>query len=334
MKHQLFEFALGDLALQSGEVLPDAKIVCKTYGRINERGDNVIVYPTWFNGQHTDNEWLIGEEMALNPNEYFIVVPNMFGNGLSTSPSNRPDLTKGRAFPLVTPYDNVKAQHRLLTEKLGASKVALATGWSMGAQQAYHWGALFPDMVERLMPFCGSARTAEHNWVFLDGVRAVLSLGKTSSERDEAASRAAGRVYAGWAFSQSFYREQLWVALGFASVEEFVSDFWDGFFVKKNPLDLLAMINTWQNADISNNERYNGDLNLALSSITARTVVMPSRTDLYFTADDSRLEVPRLANGQLLEIDSAWGHAAGVGLNKDDSRFINSVLRKLLADEI
>jgi homoserine O-acetyltransferase len=334
MTLQHSEFALGDLALQCGEVLPDAKIVYKTYGSLNEKGDNAIVYPTWFSGQHTDNEWLIGEEMALNPNKYFIVVPNMFGNGLSTSPSNRPDLTTGREFPLVTPYDNVKAQHRLLTEKLGVSTVALATGWSMGAQQAYHWGALFPDMVERLMPFCGSARTADHNWVFLDGVRAVLWLAANSEESDEAALRAAGRVYAGWAFSQSFYREQLWASLGFPSLEDFISGFWDGFFVKRNRLDLLAMINTWQNADISNNQDYRGDLKLALSSITAKTVVMPSRTDLYFKADDSRLEVPHLQNGQLLEIDTVWGHAAGVGLNKDDSSFINSVLRKLLSDEI
>jgi len=334
MKHQLAEFELGDFALQCGALLPDAKIVYKTFGSLNDRRDNAVVYPTWFNGQHTDNEWLIGEEMALDPSRYFIVVPNMFGNGLSTSPSNRPDLVIGSGYPLVTVYDNVVAQHRLLTEKLGVSEIALATGWSMGAQQAYHWGALYPDLVKRLMPFCGSARTAEHNRVFLDGVKAVLSLGMAVDERSERSLRAAGRVYAGWAFSQSFYRQNLWSTLGFSSVEEFIAAFWDGFFVKKDRLDLLGMIDTWQNADISNNEIYKGDLTFALRSIKAKTVVMPSRTDLYFTADDSRLEVPHLTDGRLKEIDSVWGHAAGVGLNRDDSLFINVALRDLLACEV
>lgn len=36
------------------------------------------------------------------------------------------------------------------------------------------WGALFPDMVERIAPFCGSARTSPHNFVFLEGPKNAL----------------------------------------------------------------------------------------------------------------------------------------------------------------
>ena len=45
----------------------------------------------------------------------------------------------------------------------------------MGAQQTYQWGSLYPDMVERIAPFCGSAKTAPHNFVFLEGVKAALT---------------------------------------------------------------------------------------------------------------------------------------------------------------
>jgi len=326
------EYHLGDLKLQSGEILPDAKIVYKTHGALSARRDNAVIYPTWFNGQHTDNEWLIGEEMALNPAKYFIVVPNMLGNGLSTSPSNRPDLVKS-GYPLVSVYDNVMAQRRLLTEKFGVDEVALAIGWSMGAQQAYHWGALFPNNVHRLMPICGSAKTASHNWVFLEGVKSVLTSAENCAIGDNAALRAAGRVYAGWAFSQAFYRRQLWATLGFSSLEEFIANFWDGFFVEKNRLDLLAMIATWQNSDISQNSLYEGNLVHALGSIRAKTVVMPSITDLYFTAEDSELELPHIPGALFKPIDSVWGHAAGVGLNKQDSKFINAAIKGLLDDE-
>ncbi len=86
-------FELGDFALQDGATLRGAKLAYKTHGRLNEERSNAIVYPTWYSGPHWENEWLIGEGMALDPNEYFIIVPNMLGNGLSSSPSNTPPPT-------------------------------------------------------------------------------------------------------------------------------------------------------------------------------------------------------------------------------------------------
>ena len=79
-------FELGDVALQSGMTLRGAKLAYKSYGELNDRRDNAIVFPTFFSGKHTDNEPMVGEGMALDPREYFIVVPNLFGNGLSSSP--------------------------------------------------------------------------------------------------------------------------------------------------------------------------------------------------------------------------------------------------------
>src|SRR5580704_15672009 len=105
----------GDVTLQSGAVLGSATLAYATYGTLNETRDNVIVYPTFFCGSHADNEWLIGEGRALDPRHYFIVVPNLLGNGISASPSNSVT-SAGPNFPIVSIYDNVKLQHRLLTE--------------------------------------------------------------------------------------------------------------------------------------------------------------------------------------------------------------------------
>src|SRR6516162_4605638 len=166
---------LGDVRLQRGATLRDCKLAYKTLGKLNAAKDNAIVYPTWYSGQHYDNEWLVGSGMALDPANYFIIIPNMLGNGLSSSPSNTPEPYNGSRFPLVTACDNVRVQHRLVTEKFGIKKVALVTGWSMGALQTFHWGALYPDMVERIAPFCGSAKCSRHNFVFLEGVKAALT---------------------------------------------------------------------------------------------------------------------------------------------------------------
>ena len=49
-------FDCGDIPLQRGGTLKDAKIVYKTFGTISPRRDNVIVYPTSYSAHHTDIE--------------------------------------------------------------------------------------------------------------------------------------------------------------------------------------------------------------------------------------------------------------------------------------
>ncbi|WP_223164064.1 alpha/beta fold hydrolase [Nocardioides mesophilus] len=287
MDYDIFE--LDDVRLSTGQTLRDAKLAYKTYGTLNEDKSNAIVYPTWYSGQHPDNEWLIGEGMALDPAKYFIIVPNMLGNGLSSSPSNTPAPHDGPRFPHVTFYDQVEQQHRLVTEQFGIEKLALVTGWSMGAGQTYQWAVSYPDMVERALPFCGSSKTSEHNIVFLEAVKyaiytdAAWQDGLYTNEPVKGL-RAVGRVYAGWGLSQAFYWQKLYAQAPFdyASLEDFLIGFWEGFFLVKDANNLLAMAWTWQNGNIGNTPGFDGDHERALASIKAKMIVMPGEKDLYF----------------------------------------------------
>lgn len=330
-------YDLGDVALQSGLTIRDAKLAYKTFGTLNAAKDNVIVYPTWYSGQHYDNEWLIGKDMALDPDKYFIIIPNMLGNGLSSSPSNTPAPYNKARFPNVTLYDNIMLQHRLVTELFGIEKIALVTGWSMGAQQTYQWGASFPEMVERIAPFCGSAKTSIHNFVFLEGVKSALTADAawTQGWYDEPPAkglRAMARVYAGWGFSQAFYRQKLYLTCGYSSLEDFLVAFWEGFFLNRDANNLLAMLWTWQYGDISANPKYNGDFEKALGAITCKAMVMPGQTDLYFPPEDNEYEASCMPNAEFRPIPSVWGHfAGGPGLNPVDVKFIDDSLKELLA---
>ncbi|MDS1136265.1 alpha/beta fold hydrolase [Nitratireductor indicus] len=336
--HEIFD--LGDFTLQGGATLRDCRLAYKSFGKLNAKRDNVIVYPTWYSGQHVDNEWLVGKGMALDPDKYFIVIPNMLGNGLSSSPSNTPEPYNASRFPNVTAYDNVRAQHKLMTEKFGVKTIKLVTGWSMGALQTFHWGAMFPDMVERIAPFCGSAKCSRHNFVFLEGVKAALTADATFKEgwyekKPERGLRAMARVYAGWGFSQSFYRQELDLnTLGYSSLEDFLVSFWEGFFLPKDANNLLTMLWTWQNGDISANELYGGDFKKALGAIKAKAYVMPGRTDLYFPPEDSEIEVGHMPNATLIPIESVWGHfAGGPGTSPVDVAFLDEKLKELLASD-
>jgi homoserine O-acetyltransferase len=329
----------GDVVLQSGARLPAARLSWKAHGTLSPRRDNVIVYPTSYGAQHPDLEWLIGPDKILDPATWFIVIPDMFGNGLSSSPSDTDD------YPtLVTVHDNVMVQRRALSELFGIEHVACVYGWSMGALQAYHWAVQFPDAVERIVVNCGVARTAVHNQVFLRSLMATLEAapqhignGRFSAE-PRAAKRAFGRIYAGWGLSQDFYRAGLHLAdgtapnLGAPDLETFLKTDWEDRFGARPAANLYAQLRTWDAADISANDRYDGDLPAALRAIKARVLLMPGATDLYFRTADNEAELPFLAHASLRPIPSIWGHRAGNPVaNPADMLFIRQEVRAWLA---
>ena len=326
-------FHLGDMALHKGGVLPDAKIVWKTHGTLNAARDNVVLYPTSYGAQHPDLEWLIGPDGILDPTRWFIVIPNMFTNGLSSSPSNC------APWPgPVTSWDSVAAQRRLLREVWGIEHLHCVYGWSMGAQQAYHWAAAHPAEVARAVVLCGSARTSVHNQVFLRTQIAILEAAPEYdgtalfSAQPARALRAFGRSYAGWALSQDFYREGLHLtALGAPDLETFLVRDWEQRFARRPTADLLAQLRIWDAGDISDHPDYGGDLPKALAAIEAHVLLMPGETDLYFRVADNAAELPHLQHGTLLPIPSIWGHRAGNPQpNPPDAAFIKAAVRELL----
>lgn len=325
-------FALGDLPVERGGVIRDARLAWQTHGALAPSRDNVIVYPCSYGATHETQDWLIGPDGVLDPERWFVVIPDMFGNGLSSSPSTDPD------YPtLVTMADNVHAQYRLLTEAFGITQAHAAYGFSMGAGQAYHWAALYPDFVQRAIVVCGSARTSLHNRVFLSGLLRILEAapehlgdGRFSAE-PVAAKKAFAHVYAGWGLSQDFYRARLFETLGFADLDTFLQVDWVDRFAEGRAADQYAQALTWLAADIST--PYDSDLDAALAAITARVLLVPSATDLYFRTADNELELAALRKAELAEIPSVWGHRAGSPRDvPDDLAFLRRHVRGWLAD--
>ncbi|PIA99299.1 hypothetical protein CB0940_02550 [Cercospora beticola] len=348
MSTDISTYSLGDFKLQNGGVIPDAKIAYKTFG---EPGSPAIIYPTWYSGAIADNEWLIGSDKTLNPAEYFIIIVALFGNGQSSSPSNRKDI---RPWPEVTFYDNVRAQHELVTKKLNVRHARAVLGWSMGAGQTYQWATQFPDFMDLIVPFCGSAKTSLHNQSMLEGVKVAVLGGKgiasggvckgeatinqyrAWSDHERIVSlKALGRVYSGWGFSQAFYRAKLFEsALGFKDIEDFMVNFWEEWALSKDPDNMVAMLYTWQAGDCSKQDPYNGDFDAAMKGIKAKALVLPGRTDLYFPPEDSEDEVARMRTGvgKCVPFESIWGHwAGGPGQSVEDVKWLDQQLREFFA---
>ena len=326
-------FVLREFLFQCGVVLPETQIVYQTYGELNSDHTNVILYPTSYGAHHTDVDWLVRPGGILDPTDWFVIMPNMFGNGLSTSPSTCEATAKPGFY--FTHYDNIRAQAELL-DSLGIDQLALIYGWSMGAQQGYYWGALYPDRVQRIAALCGTARTTDHNRIFLYSLRAALKgdpvwNGERFEGIPERGFHTFTQIYASWAASQAYYREKPYLQWGYDSLDDYLLRSWEAGYRRRDPHNLLAMIETWLHCDISDNPVYQGNYAKALGGITAKTLVMPATTDLYFTPEDCEAEAIMIPNSEYCPIPSIWGHRAGNPYqNPEDEAFIKQAVDELL----
>jgi homoserine O-acetyltransferase len=325
--------------LASGATLPEAKLVYAIEGQLNAARDNAIVYPTSFGTRHNDIAWLVGPGRPFDTDRYCVIVPNMLGNGLSTSPSHLDASARG-GFPRLSVADSVDLQYALVHDELRIERVALVAGFSMGGMQAYHWAARHPDAVARAAMICASARTSIHNRVFIEGLRAALTLDPAWNGRyfvggaAQAGIAAMARVYAGWGMSAEFYRRELYLRAGYRDVEDFIVNDWGAFLARTHPDDHIAMLDAWQHADISHDPRYVGELDRALAAIRARCLVMPSTTDMYFSAAEIVNEAKQIHDARIHPIETVWGHRVNhPRQNPEDARVVEMHLRRLLDDD-
>ena len=216
---------------------------------------------------------------------------------------------------------------------LGVERLKLVTGFSMGACQTFEWAAQFPDMVQAAAPLAGSARTGSFNKVFLLSLRRALELDPVFAEGfyerpPVRGLKAFAAIYAGWGFSEPFYRTAAYGQFNARNHEEFVEYFWEPFFLRCDANNLLSQLWTWLHSDISDNPTYGGDFERALGAIKARTIIVPSELDRYFPPVDSENEARHIPGASWRHIPSIWGHMAL--FNPADGAFIDQALKELL----
>jgi homoserine O-acetyltransferase len=332
--HQLFE--LGDFPLAMGETLRNGKLAYKTHGTLNASKSNAILFPHMYSGTPRSMEIFIGPGRPLDPAKYFIILPGQFGNGFSSSPSNTAPPFNQAAFPRITIADDVRAQHRLVTETFGLTRLELVLGWSMGAEQTYEWAVRYPDMVKRAAPFAGTAKTTPHDYLFVRMHEDVIKSDPawnggfyTEPHAVHVGLRRHAQVWSVMGVCQEFYKQEAWRPAGFSSLDDFNRGFWENWFLPMDPNNLLCMAWKWRHGDVS--LQTGGDLRAALGRIRAKTYVMPFSDDMFFPIRDCAEEQAMIPGSELRVINSLWAHFTMFCMTKDDREAIDRNLRELLA---
>ena len=329
-------FDLGAFALEDGGTIRGCQLAYATFGALSAAKDNAVLVTTWFSGTSKIMEQAyVGPGRALDPARHFIVIANQIGSGLGSAPHNTAEPFGGPDFPRVRIGDDVRAQHRLLTEKFGMVRLELVVGASMGAEQTYEWAVRFPDMVRRAAPIAGTARTTAHTAAYVDTLTDAITSdpGWAGGYYDKPGAVRAGlrrhaRLWAVMGAHPSMYVQEAWRPLGFSSVEDFVSGLLDASFLVHDANTLLAQAWKWKHADVSRNT--GGDLAAALGRITARTFVMPIDTDMFFTVADCEAEQKMIPGAELRVLRTAWGHVGVMGMDPGYLGQADAALRDLM----
>ncbi len=329
--YQLYD--LGNLILESDETLRGARLAYRTCGTLNADKSNAILVTTWFSGTGKVMEDVyVGPGHALDPNRYFIVIVDQLGSGVSSSPQNTAAPQAMAKFPKLSIGDDVRAQHRLLTDLFGLEKLALAVGGSMGGQQVYEWAVTRPEMLERAAVIAATARTSLHQRVFVETLKEAITSDPAwnggwyiSGVDVRGGMDRMARIVATVGWSAEFYRTERWRSIiGMSSLDDFINGVMKAYFEPMDPNVLLAQMHKWQRADVSRHT--GGDLAAALVRINARTMVMPISHDQFFPPQECDADCQLVPGAALRVIQSPEGH---MGLNGFEPGYMAQVDRNL-----
>ncbi|SIO19104.1 homoserine O-acetyltransferase MetX [Agromyces cerinus] len=167
--------SIGEVALESGRVLPSVRIAYEQWGTLSPARDNAILVLHALTGDshvvgpagraHPSAGWwpgIVGPGLAIDTDRWFVVAPNVLGGCQgSTGPASlAPDRAEwGIRFPFLTIRDQVRAQIAFARE-LGIERFAAVVGGSMGAMHVLEWAIMAPDAVERIAVLAAPAATS------------------------------------------------------------------------------------------------------------------------------------------------------------------------------
>ncbi len=327
-------YAMGDLQLESGEVIRDFAISYVTHGTLNAKRSNAILMVTALTGNHHRLDFMIGPGKAVDTDRYFVICTDAIGNGLTTSPSNSAAQPRMK-FPRFTIRDMVRSQHRLLTEQLKIEHVVAVVGPSMGGMQALQWGVSHPKFMDSLVALVPLARTPAWSIVATDATRQAIMLdpawdGGNYATPPEKGIRLWRQVLAFLAArTPEWYRYQFaqpgevlpWIE---AQIGPTIRAF--------DANDYIYQSWAYDVHDVGTTPGMGGDYTRALRAIEAKTLVMIGTKDLL-NPEWEPLEAARYIRDvrvSAIRPDSVTGHYAAGGFLPADVEMINAEVGQFL----
>jgi homoserine O-acetyltransferase len=324
--HQVIN--LGDMPLESGQILKDARLSYVIHGQINSEGNNVILALPAIGSTHHRLDFLIGPGRALDPDRWCIICTDTWGNGLASSPSN--SLAQPLwEFPIFSIRDMVQAQSRLIDE-LGVAQLAAVIGASMGGMQALQWAVSFPQRMRKLIAMTPMAKTSPWAQAVNEISRQILGLEPgMQAQVDPQRWRAWSGLMQGLAGRSPAAFDRMFSQPG--QVYEFLQSQAQAHLrTGMQPIDWWYQTLAYDAHDVGTTSGFAGNTLQALQSIQASTLVLGPTLDLYNPANAWQWLVQQIPRAQGVVIPSDMGHQSASNVMPEDTAFLDGQIRQWL----
>lgn len=308
---------LGDLRLESGAVIPNARMTYITHGTLNTERSNVILSIHGLRGNRDAQSFLAGPGRALDTTKYFVIQPDTLGVA-SVDPNATTSPTRSgmnMRFPRFTIRDMVQAEYRLMTECLNIRHLVAVTGISMGGNGALQWAVSYPDFMDAVIPVVPMARASSQTAFIWELARQAIMLDPKWRDGDYPADdpprRGTGvgiNIQNAFGFSPESFSEMYGDR---ASVDRFVATSSEQLGNTTQARDWVYR--TWAivDHDIAAAPPFNGNLRAAARSIKARLLLIPNCFDqLHTPGAGGVMELAANApDAKIVDIDDILGHS-------------------------
>jgi homoserine O-acetyltransferase/O-succinyltransferase len=194
-----------------GGHLPAIQVSFETWGVLNDARDNaiLIIHPLAFDCHATGDfageplgwwERLIGPGRAIDTERLFVICPNLLGGCYGTTGPRFPSMD-GQPyldrFPLLTPLDMMRIQHRLLRQ-MGIDNLRMVIGASMGGMIAWEWAIEAGSEVDLVAVIAAPLRTTPlqigWNWLQRRGIELDIHGNEASAAWGQMVARGVGML--------------------------------------------------------------------------------------------------------------------------------------------
>ena len=331
--------------LESGKTLPALHLAYNTFGKLNDKKDNVIWIFHALTGNSNPVEWwpgLVGDDCFFAPEKYFIICANMPGScyGSSNAFDINPDTEKPyyHSFPWFTIRDMAKA-YKHLKNKLGITKIKVGIGGSTGGQQLLEWAIEEPDLFEHIIPI---ATNAFHSaWGIAFNASQRMCIEHDNTWKESIAEAGMNGMKAARSIALLSYRnhdtygtKQMGVTQATVNLpidkqvfnaESYQRYQGDKLAKRFNAFSYYALSKAMDSHNVG---RGRISVENALKKITAKTLVIGVTSDILFPISEQQFLAENIANAEFIEIQSLYGHDGFLlefeQIGKAISRFLNS----------
>jgi homoserine O-acetyltransferase len=332
--HQMAQ--LGDLKLESGEVIKNFRMSYVTHGKLSAAKDNAILFHHGFGAHHHQFDHMIGPGRPLDTDRYFIICPDTLG-ATQTSYEHTTSATNSglkMKFPFFNGRDINTASYRLVTETLGIPRLLAVTGISSGAWDSLQFAVSHPQFADGIIPVVGGALwSADRGFRGRLGASIIQSCnGWDGGNYDENPKQCASNALSQWIhyfFTQEWWEKYVDTPEAYTNWRNTIGQ---DYLDVQDTRDLYYRIVASGRGWVGDTPGFDGELAKALGSIKAKTLFVYSPQDRFFQPKHIDAQVKMIPHARALAIDSNAGHMICCNADPNATRVMGEAIRAFLQE--